>query len=70
MFWIGLIVGMIIATIVIAGLLVYACSCVYGTMETFKSMVDVTVTAAMNPVSEVKVYHDGEELEASAIFGA
>ena len=69
-FWIGFIVGMVITAAALVGFTVICCKATFGTKETFDSMVDVVTTAALNPVSEVKVFHDGEELDASAIFGA
>ena len=67
MFWIGLIVGIIITTIVIFGLLAFSCYVTYGSMDTFESMVDVVIAANENRESEVRVYHDGEILDV-AIF--
>lgn len=67
MFWIGMIVGIIIATFVIVGLIAYACKAIYGSWDTFDSMVDVVVAASENRESEVRVYHDGEILDV-AVF--
>ena len=67
MFWIGMIVGIIIATIVIVGYLAYACMKVYGDVDTFVDMCYVTKTASENRESEVRVYHDGEILDV-AVF--
>ena len=67
MFWIGLIVGMFIATAAIVAYLALSCHLVYGTMETFNSMVKVTMAAAENRRSEVVVYHDGNALD-TAVF--
>ena len=67
MFWIGMIVGMVIATITIASYIVYSCHRVYGDMDTFLSMCDVTMAASENRESEVRVYHDGEVLDV-AVF--
>jgi H+/gluconate symporter-like permease len=63
MFWIGLIVGIIIAIIASVGFAAYCCKKVYGDRKTFMSMVDVTRVAAENRESEVQVYHDGELLK-------
>lgn len=68
MFWIGLIIGMIIAAIAIVGFIAFCCKVTYGTKETFDSMVDVVITAGENRESVVKVFHDGEELDAYAVF--
>ena len=67
MFWIGMIVGIIIATIVIVGFIAYACMKVYGDVDTFVDMCCVTKTASENRESEVRVYHDGEILDV-AVF--
>ena len=67
MFWIGMIVGIIIATFVIVGLIAYACKEIYGSWDTFDSTVDVVVAASDNRESEVRVYHDGEILDV-AVF--
>ena len=67
MFWIGMIVGIIIATIVIVGYIAYACMKVYGDVDTFVDMCYVTKTASENRESEVRVYHDGEILDV-AVF--
>lgn len=67
MFWIGMIVGIIIATFVIVGLIFVSCKAIYGSWDTFNSMVDVTVAASDNRESEVRVYHDGEILDV-AVF--
>ena len=67
MFWIGMIVGIIIATFVIVGLLFVGCAATYGSWDTFNSMVDVVVSASENRESEVRVYHDGEILDV-AVF--
>lgn len=67
MFWIGMIVGIIIATFVIVGCIAYACKVIYGSWDTFDSMVDVIVSASENRESEVRVYHDGEILDV-AVF--
>ena len=68
MFWIGLIVGIIIATIVFVGLMFVSCKVAYGSWDTFNSMVDVVVAAGENRESEVRVYHDGECLDVVAVF--
>lgn len=68
MFWIGLAVGVVIATIAIAGYFVYSCWKVYGTFETFASMCEVTQAAAENRESTVVVYHDGNRLNEYAVF--
>ena len=67
MFWIGMIVGIIIAAIVIVGYIAYACMKVYGDVDTFVDMCYVTKTASENRESEVRVYHDGEILDV-AVF--
>ena len=67
MFWIGLIVGILIATIAIGGYLFYGCWKTYGTWDTFVAMCNVTQAATENRESEVRVYHDGEILDV-AIF--
>lgn len=67
MFWIGMIVGIIIATIVIVGFEAYCCYKMYGSWDTFDSMVDVVVAANENRESEVRVYHNGEILDV-AVF--
>lgn len=67
MFWIGMIIGIIIASIVIGGYIGYVCWRTYGTWNTFESMVDVTLAATNNRESEVRVYHDGELLDV-AVF--
>ena len=67
MFWIGMIVGIIIATFVIVGFVAFACKAIYGSWDTFYSMVDVIVSASENRESEVRVYHDGEILDV-AVF--
>ena len=67
MFWIGMIVGIIIATIVIVGFIAYACWVVYGSWNTFEDMCYVTMAASENRESEVRVYHDGEILDV-AVF--
>lgn len=67
MFWIGMIVGIIIATIVIVGFIAYACWKVYGSWNTFEDMCYVTAAASENRESEVRVYHDGEILDV-AVF--
>lgn len=60
MFWIGLLVGVIIATIAIAGWLVYGCWKVYGTWDAFESTCNIVTAATENRESEVLVYHNGE----------
>ena len=67
MFWIGMIVGIIIATFVIVGYVVYCCWRTFGSLDTFESMVDVVTTANENRESEVRVYHYGEILDV-AVF--
>lgn len=67
MFWIGMIVGIIIATFVIVGFGALCCKEIYGSWDTFGSMVDVIVSASENRESEVRVYHDGEILDV-AVF--
>ena len=67
MFWIGMIVGIIIATFVIVGFEAFACKATYGSWDTFDSMVDVVIAASENRESEVRVYHDGEILDV-AVF--
>ena len=67
MFWIGMIVGIIIATFVIVGYIAYACWKVYGSWNTFEDMCHVTAAANENRESEVRVYHNGEILDV-AVF--
>lgn len=67
MFWIGFIVGFIIALAAAATLLWYCCWKTYGTVDTFNAMVNVTQIAANNRESRVEVWHDGECLDM-AIF--
>lgn len=62
MFWIGMLVGGIIATIAIVGLLAYCCWKVYGTWDTFVGACDVIKAATENRESVIVAYHEGEVL--------
>ena len=62
MFWIGMLVGGIIATIAIVGFIAICCRKVYDTWDTFESMVEVVSAASDNRESVVVAYHDGEAL--------
>ena len=62
MFWIGMLVGIVIATIAVAGLLVYCCCKVYGSWDTFTGTCDVIKAASENRESVVVAYHEGEVL--------
>ena len=67
MFWIGTFVGMMFASIVLIGFMLFCCWKTYGDVDTFMDMVDVVVAANENRESEVRVYHDGDILEV-AVF--
>lgn len=67
MFWIGLIVGIVIATIAIGAWLLWGCYKTYGTFDTFVQMCEVTQAASENREAIVTVTHDGEILE-TAVF--
>lgn len=60
MFWIGFIIGAIVATIAIVGYIAYCCAVTYGDMDTFMSMSYAIQSAANNRRSDVFVMHDGE----------
>lgn len=62
MFWIGMLVGIVAATIAVAGWLVYCCWKVYGSWATFTGTCDVIQAASENRESVVVAYHEGEVL--------
>lgn len=67
MFWIGLIIGAVIAVAALVGYAWLACWVTFRSWETFNSMVDVISDATENRKSEVCVYHNDELLNV-AIF--
>lgn len=62
MIWIGMLIGIVIGIIAAAGLMVYCCWKVYGTWDTFESVVNVVGAASENRESVVVAYHEGEVL--------
>ena len=59
MFWIGMIVGAIIWTLICIAILVYCCKSCGVSRAEFNSMVDTVSEAVENRASEIQVWHDG-----------
>jgi hypothetical protein len=67
MLWLGIAIGFVVGIALCVAVLAVCCKIIYGSRDTFESMVDVVVAAAENRESVVQVYHDGEVLE-EAVF--
>lgn len=63
MFWIGLIVGIIVGTVILYLLSRLVMTAMFGSYEKYSEGFELLLTASDNRESTVQVWHDGECLD-------